>query len=106
MTDKPDYKHGQPKPDFVPPEPFSPSTSKNVTLEMFSPERVRLMREVNRHPELVVILHELPTDADWGEQLAEIAAWVMVGMEGEYLPHELDEIYTDILLRLCNRRRD
>jgi len=70
---------------------------------IFSEAKLALGREVVKHPVLVEMLQSYSRD-DWGGMLGEIAAYCMITMEGEYLPHELEKLY-DILIRELQARR-
>jgi len=72
-------------------------------LEYFSPARIALMREVNKHPPLIELLGTIPAD-DWPARIGEIAAYVVIIMDGMYLPHELEKLY-DILYEKLWRKR-
>ena len=65
--------------------------SKKMKQEMFSPERVALMREVNKHPVLASLL-AAQGDLDWPAQLGEIAAYCNIVMDGYYSPMDLDRL--------------
>jgi len=81
--------------------------TRKVKLE-FSTERVTLMREVNRHPELCNLIaaqYDVNDPADWGGVVGEIAAHVLVGMEGDYYPAELDKLYVDLYFKLQAKRK-
>lgn len=88
------------------PKPLDPELVQKglLTLETFSNARVDLMREVNNHPQLCEILHAIGIDADWTEQLAEIAAYCNVMMDGDYLLRELEELYPQLRQKLMNDR--
>ena len=77
-------------------------------VEYFSKERVLLMREVNAHPPLVRALLDLGVNINdpknWGEIMAQIAAYVNVGMAGLYTEQELTPVYEDIRTKLITRR--
>lgn len=79
------------------------SANGKTIIEEFSQAKVTMMREVNRHPELVAFIleqYDFADEGDWGGILGEIAAYCNIGMEGDYYPAELDRIYTDIYLKL------
>ena len=72
-------------------------------LEMFSEARIALMREVNQHPPLIEILATVdPTD--WEAQLAEIAAYVVVVVDGHYTMSELEGLYKMCFFKLNKKR--
>lgn len=68
---------------------------KKLVQEMFSPARIALQKEVNRHPPLVQML-TLIDKSDWPAQIGEIAAYCFVVVDGMYMPSELDKL-ADIL---------
>lgn len=82
-------------------KPFLPDPSKGV--ELFSKERLELMKEVNRSPELCAIMEEAQPE-DWAEQLAEIAAYCNVMMDGLYSQADLEHLYPQLVMRLQKRR--
>jgi len=67
---------------------------KRIVKEYFSDARIALMKETKNHPLLVEILMRCPQD--WPEQLAEIAAYCNLALDGMYMPMELERLY-DIL---------
>ena len=76
-------------------------------IEMFSEVRIALMKEVREHPPLVEILARLPrtnTPDDWPIQLAEIAAYVVIVVDGEYMPSELEGLYRLCFFKLKEKR--
>lgn len=70
--------------------------------EEFSPARIALQREVNKHPLLVDLLLQSKANGqdEWGEQLAEIAAFCGVVMDGDYYPSELEPLYDKLYFEL------
>lgn len=75
--------------------------------EEFSRERITLMREVNRHPQLahdIAAQFKVNDRADWGGIVGEIAAYVLVYMEGDYMPSELDKLYVELFFKLQHKR--
>lgn len=70
--------------------------------EMFSEGRIALQREVNKHPRLCILIAQAAREGDgeWSDQLAEIAAFCGIGLEGEYLPSELDPLYDKLYFEL------
>ena len=76
---------------------------KKKIMEMFHPARIALMREVNKHPKLIEILSHVPAD-DWPAQLGEIAAYVLVVVDGVYMPHELDKLCDICYEKLWSKR--
>lgn len=74
-------------------------------MHLFSNARIDLMREVNKHPVLCTQLQALGIDAEWAEQIGEIAAYVNVAMDGMYTHTDLDLVYyPDLQRRLENKR--
>lgn len=84
-------------------------SSKGKTVyEEFSSERITLMREVNRHPELVESIaaqYDVNDRADWGDIVGEITSYVNVGMDGDYYPSELDRLYVEVYFKLRHLRQ-
>jgi len=79
-----------------------------IVFEEFSSERITLMREVNRHPELmenIAAQYNVNDSTDWGGVVGEIASYVNVAMNGDYYPLELDKIYIDIYFKLRYKRQ-
>lgn len=87
-----------------PKDEFNPKDKSKVELAYFSPAMVALRTEVNRHPVLVAQLQELPADADWADQLAEIAAYCNVVMDGMYSPEDLEILYPQLTKRMATTR--
>jgi len=74
---------------------------------MFSPERYTLMQEANKHPELVKDLIESNRSPDdWGGTVGDIAAYCHIGMEGDYMPHELDKLCAELYFILRKYRQE
>lgn len=73
---------------------------KQLKIDLFSPEKIALLKEVNKNPELCENCMEYRDADDWGLMLGEIAAYCNVVMDGEYYPAELDKIYVDLMFRL------
>ena len=82
---------------------MSGSGSGKIVFDMFSEERIELMREVNRHPPLVEILNRVP-DATWEERLAMIAAYGMIMVDGYYSQEELERLYEILITKLRDMR--
>jgi len=78
--------------------------SKKITLKMFSQVQIAMMRECKKHPVLMDLLSGVEQD-DWGGALAEISAYCLVVMEGEYMPHELEKLYDILTVKLRKRRQ-
>lgn len=80
----------------------------NEHLEFFSNARIAVMREVNKHPQLVIQLCELKLenpDADWPDQVGVIAAYCMVVLDGVYMPRELDTLCEQLIFKLIDKRK-
>lgn len=78
--------------------------SKKLRLEYFSPAQIAMMRECKRHPALMELLGAVEQE-DWGGALAEISAYCLVVMEGNYMPHELERLYDILTFKLRKRRQ-
>lgn len=76
------------------------TTAGGHTLEFFDPIKVQLMKAANRHPKLVQDINNLGSNPDWEDVLAEIAAYVVVLVEGEYMPSELDKLAGELYFKL------
>jgi len=79
------------------------SANGKIIIEEISQAKVTMMREVNRHPELVTFILEqysFQDEGDWGGILGEIAAYCNMIMDGDYYPAELERIYADLYLKL------
>lgn len=74
-----------------------------IKFEMFSDARIALQREVKEHPLLIELLKIYEQD-DWPGQLGEIAAYVLVMMDGMYMPHELEKLYDILFWKLRGKR--
>lgn len=78
---------------------------KKMRFEMFSDARVGLMKEVKEHPALIEKLASYPVDEEhWPERLGEIAAHVMVVVDGMYMPSELERLYEILYWKLRGKR--
>ena len=82
---------------------FNPQDKSKVKLTYFTPARVAMQTECNRHPALIQFLMEL-NDPDWGEQLAEIAAYCNVAMDGDYSEDDLEILYPQLTKRMVDTR--
>lgn len=59
--------------------------------ELFSEQRIALMRETKHHPKLIELL--IPLDQnDFPEVIAEIAAYCNIALDGMYYQEELDNL--------------
>jgi hypothetical protein len=92
----------QPK-NFKKPNDFKPKDTAKVKLTYFSQGRVALNQECTHHPILLALLMDLP-DPDWAEQLAEIAAYCNVSMDGLYSEDDLEVLYPQLTKRMVNTR--
>ncbi|MEY8217473.1 MAG: hypothetical protein RPT13_03930 [SAR324 cluster bacterium] len=80
----------------------------NEHIEMFSPSRIAVMREANKHPFLVANLQALKEEnpsADWPDQVGVIAAYCTVVLDGIYTPAELDTLCGQLIFKLIDKRR-
>lgn len=82
---------------------FNPKDKSKVTLTYFSTARVALHTECNRHPVLISLLRNLP-NPDWADQLAEIAAYCNVVMDGLYSMDDLEVLYPQLTKRMVDTR--
>ena len=73
------------------------------TLNYFSEARIALINEVKRHDRLLELLAELPKD-DWPAQIAEIAAYAGVWLDGDYYMIELEPLYVELNFKLKKLR--
>tara|TARA_R110000744_G_scaffold31727_1_gene74560 strand:- start:9744 stop:10061 length:318 start_codon:yes stop_codon:yes gene_type:complete len=92
----------QPK-NFKKPLEFKPKSAAKVKLVYFSQARVNLNQECTHHPVLLSLLMDLP-DPDWSEQLAEIAAYCNVLMDGVYSEEDLEILYPQLTKRMSDTR--
>ena len=84
---------------------FNPKDKSKVKLVYFSEARVAMQTECNRHPVLVALLLALPDEqSDWTEQLAEIAAYCNVAMDGMYSAEDLEVLYPQLTKRMVDTR--
>ncbi len=76
--------------------------SKRIVKVFYSEARIALMREVSKnHPNLVFTMRASGVKPnDWPGQLAEIAAYCKVLMDGNYMPDELEALYPQLLAKL------
>lgn len=94
---------------YVPPKPFDPKDLSKVTLSLFTPARVAMLKESDNHPVLVDQLAELEEggqakDSHWGDWVAEIAAYCNVAMDGLYSEEDLEILYPQMLKRMVDTR--
>jgi hypothetical protein len=85
------------------PKDFNPKDKSKVKLVYFSTARVALNQECTYHPVLLAQLMEL-TDPDWAEQIAEIAAYCNVIMDGIYSEDDLEVLYPQLTKRMIDTR--
>lgn len=76
----------------------------NKNLVMFSPARIALQLEVTNHPLLVNMLLSMEEGTDWLQQLALIAHYCNVIVDGMYYPEELDKLYNVLFFKLQSMR--
>ena len=88
---------------FKKPDEFKPKDTAKVKLVYFSQGRIALNQECTRHPVLLSLLMDLP-DPDWEEQLAEIAAYCNVVMDGLYSQDDLEILYPQLTKRMTDTR--
>lgn len=80
------------------------TTHKNYKeLQFFSEERVILSMETREHPELLALLSDKDV-TDFELQLAQIAAYCEVIMDGEYLPQDIAHLCTILIHKLREKR--
>lgn len=84
-------------------EKFEPADKSKVIITYFTEARVKLQTECNRHPVLIAELMALD-DPDWGEQVAEIAAYCNVVMDGLYSNEDLEILYPQLTKRMTDTR--
>jgi hypothetical protein len=89
--------------NFKKPDDFNPEDTAKVKLVYFSPARIKLSQECTHHPVLLALLMDLP-DPDWSEQLAEIAAYCNVAMDGLYSQEDLEILYPQLTKRMVDTR--
>jgi hypothetical protein len=82
---------------------FNPKDKGKVVLTYFSPARVALNTETNKHPVLIAQLLALD-DRSWNTQLAEIAAYCNVIMDGLYSQEDLEILYPQLTTRMADTR--
>ncbi len=76
-----------------------PAETNFTQIEMFSLERIALTKEVKKHPKLVEKLAQQGSE-EWGDMVGTIAAYCNMGMDGMYLPSQLDKIAGDLVWKL------
>lgn len=77
-----------------------------VTLDYFSKARITMLIEINCHPILVAELLRLHEEDNfsWEEQMAEIAAYCNVTMDGLYSNEDLEILYPQLTKRMADTR--
>jgi len=73
---------------------------KVIVYQMFSEARIQLVKEVNKNPPLVYILQKMGGEPSWEEQLAEIAAYCFIVVDGAYTPDDLEGLYEMLIKSL------
>ena len=79
----------------------------DVQLVYFTPARVALLSECNKHPVLVAQLHHLRDeegDHSWEGMLGEIAAYCNVMTDGLYSDEDLEILYPQLTKRMTDTR--
>ena len=80
---------------------------KTIVLNFFPQEKVELLREVNRHPMLKLILADTGlgnNEDDWPGVLGHVAAYCNIEMDGMYTPDDLIYLYHILTLKLIKKR--
>jgi hypothetical protein len=72
-------------------------------IEMFPEELIALREEIQKHPDLLVILHGQP-DKDVYIQINEIAAWAGVVLDGTYTQDDIVKLCGVLVEQLQKRR--
>jgi len=72
-------------------------------LDFFPQERIELQKEVRLHPELMSILSEAKK-VDFEVQLAHIAAYCGIALDGVFYAKDLDAICDMLVWKLRSRR--
>jgi len=76
-----------------------------MNLEMFSEQRIELLKEVKLHSMLMFMLADYePTDFEG--QLAEITAYLNITVDGYYTPDEIDTLCDICIHKLRRQRRE
>ena len=78
--------------------------TKVIVYQMYSEARIELVKETNRHPPLIYMLQQLPIDVTWEEQLAEIAGYCFIVVDGMYMPKDLEGLYDKLIKSLRKSR--
>jgi hypothetical protein len=80
--------------------PFLPEEVSKVTLEYFSQAKTLMLLAAQKHPVLVKQCAHFNQRTQWPEMVGEIAAYCNVHMDGSYVPHELEALYSMLEERL------
>lgn len=70
---------------------------------MFSQAKLAMIQECKEHPILMDHLAQYEAD-DWGGAIGEIAAYVGICMEGNYMPMELERLYDMCTFKMKEKR--
>ena len=79
---------------------------KKINIEMFSEARIELTKESKEHPELVFCLNQIKEQGanEWTDQIACIAAYCYIRVDGLYTGAELDKLAEILLFKLKSMR--
>ena len=75
----------------------------NRILHFFPQEYIDLQQELQHHPELCTLLANHPAE-DFEIKLAEIAAYLLIVLDGDYLPEDLQKLAGIMTYRLKEKR--
>ena len=75
-------------------------------LEMFPEVIIELQAEIQKHPDLIVNLLQLPKDSEVEEKLGEVAAFVGVMLDGYYNEDAVLDLCETLLVKLKDKRRE
>ena len=75
-----------------------------IHLEFFSPARIALTREVQTHWPQVMERLAAEGSKEWPDQLATIAAFCDVLVDGHYLEHQLEDLADKLVVALQSKR--
>lgn len=78
-----------------------------MEIVMFPDEVIQLNKELATpyHPELVAILHKLPSNVSFQERLGHIAAYCDLVLDGMYSPDDIAGICDELANRLYLKRK-
>jgi hypothetical protein len=85
-------------------EEFNPKDISKVSIVHFTPARVHMLKECDRHPVLVAQIVQLGADPEWGSMIGEIAAYCNVFMDGVYSNDDLEVLYPQLTKRMTDTR--